>query len=856
MSSKWAADKTFANLGINELETVIFGCYPLEPIATFLLPNISERVAQNERTIFTFLSSQGQKNTLCAFLENSNSNFPLLTPDYIFDYFEPLFKTEGYNKPIHKYWKTAYTALNKLSENDVLEKKIIKTIALIYIYDHFEILPPDMNTIMSIYNGYVNDMQDVIKALTSLTQSGIVRKLDNRNYLRITEHTEINIESKINDVILQRASAIDVKNILNHFAGDRVIYPNAYNDDNEIIRYFNFKFITSDDVISTQNWDFNLSRIDGDGVLYAIIPAEEHSIRQIKKHLNTKQNRIIFILPKEQQNMYSTAVKYDAVNYIIENTNDAVLAEELTYSLNDLAEALNAYVDMFLRPELGLAKYYNVGEELLIHRRSVLSRKLSDICEEVFKNCPVINNEVINKNIISSQALNSRNKVVSGLLENEVKESLGLVGTGQDMSFMRSTLKSTGILSSAEDNKDYIKIDNLDDSKLQNVLNVIREFIIQSSSKDGSCFSVLYDRLTLPEKNIGLKKGLIPIYLAAVLHYYKKYAVVLKGKKEIEINARLLDSININPDEYEISLEKWDSSKEEYLNFLKDLFAKYIHEGEAKYNSFEFITRAMQRWLMQLPKYTKETNEYYIGNDDFKPIKSEVLKFRNALKNPELNAREFLFNKIFEFYGYDKFNKNVKDLILDSKNEIEQIKENLIHFLEKDISAIFSKSSANNKASLSSILKDWTEQFNEDVLSHMYSESENAILKVCVAASNDTQRLIEALAKASTSLRIEDWNNITISGFIRAIKKFKENVEKYHNKLTTNKSNKIAGSYKISFIDENGGETFRTFEKAEYNKMAKLMYNDAESMVMEYGESLSAGEKRQVLVDVISKLLG
>ena len=38
-------------------ELVIDGCYPLHPVTTFLLPRLSERVAQNERTLFTFLSS-------------------------------------------------------------------------------------------------------------------------------------------------------------------------------------------------------------------------------------------------------------------------------------------------------------------------------------------------------------------------------------------------------------------------------------------------------------------------------------------------------------------------------------------------------------------------------------------------------------------------------------------------------------------------------------------------------------------------------------------------------------------------------------------------------------------------------
>ena len=45
-----------------DIKQIIRDCYPLHPVSIFILPRLSERVAQNERTLFTFLSSQGEKN--------------------------------------------------------------------------------------------------------------------------------------------------------------------------------------------------------------------------------------------------------------------------------------------------------------------------------------------------------------------------------------------------------------------------------------------------------------------------------------------------------------------------------------------------------------------------------------------------------------------------------------------------------------------------------------------------------------------------------------------------------------------------------------------------------------------------
>ena len=82
-------------------------------------------------------------------------------------------------------------------------------------------------------------------------------------------------------------------------------------------------------------------------------------------------------------------------------------------------------------------------------------------------------------------------------------------------------------------------------------------------------------------------------------------------------------------------------------------------------------------------------------------------------------------------------------------------------------------------------------------------------------------------------------------------------IKKY---LATDKKIKKKGTakaefYKISYVDASGFESFKTFEKTEYSPQAKLLYNDAEAMMQEYGESLTPDEKRQVLVDIISKVL-
>ena len=129
---RYAPHAIFSDMNREECDKTIRGCYPLHSVTTFILPRLSERVAQNERTLFTFLSAKGV-STLPTFLEEySDEDFRVITPDVVFDYFEPLFRKESYTNELHKNYLLTKAILEKLDENS-LEAKIIKALSLIYI---------------------------------------------------------------------------------------------------------------------------------------------------------------------------------------------------------------------------------------------------------------------------------------------------------------------------------------------------------------------------------------------------------------------------------------------------------------------------------------------------------------------------------------------------------------------------------------------------------------------------------------------------------------------------------------------------------------------------------------------------
>jgi hypothetical protein len=836
-----------------EIEFAIYGCYPLHPISTFILPRLSEKVAQNERTLFTFLSGN-DKYTLSAFLTSAHNRFPLLTPDYIYDYFEPLLRKEPYTSEAHKLYKLTTNALKKVKEGS-LGAKIIKTIALIYLVEQFEKLPPIVDIISDSFRDSVSDVKLINDALRELIEKDCIVYLKrSNNFLKIKESSGVDIPTEITNYIEKNRAALRLTDILNHSAYDSFIYPTRYNDKYEIVRYFDFLFIDSKVFWEIDNWSEKVLNTNADGVVFAIIPKNSDEIDKLRAALpdvSRTVERAVFIIPNYYYDIEKIAFEYEAVRYLrTQAGNDELLADEYDIYLDDLSEVIGNYINNYIYPENGGATYYHAGQQCKMQRRSHLSEKLSEICEQVFNRTPIINNESINKNVLSTQTINSRTKIINGLLANELAPNLGLTGTGQEVSIMRSTLIQTGILVNPE-NKPSINLEP-DDENLREVIRIIREFFRGASKNGGMEFSKLYDALTSPEYGIGLKRGLIPIFIAVVLNHEIHNLVVKYGDREVRITPALLNDINEAPQDYKVILEDWNEDKAAYLSGLEKIFSDYVSEREKAYNCFEYVFLAMNRWYLNLSRYAKGLDKIYVGNGEFRAIDVRRKKFINSLKQLDINPREFLMEKVFSILGKQEYLVNVLPLIYEIKLEWDDSIKNLISALVSDVKAIFS--GIGTCGSLASVIRDWYETLSSNTLQHLFSRNENRILDLMAAVPNDETMFIQRLAKVVTSLRVEDWDADTITSFLNELTEFKTNVDNYNGQKHTDGISGSSDIYKVTFTDENGDEVTKTFNKVSYSNRAKLLLTELTNSLEEMGQSITEQEKRQVVMELLKTL--
>lgn len=819
----------------DEIKALVDECYPLHPVTLFLLPRISEKVAQNERTLFTFLASN-QKHTLKEFLQNQGQEFFWMTPDYIYDYFEPQFKKESYQSEIRKIYTTASSALKRVEKNSIQEK-IIKTLAVVSICNEVNVLPANDTTLAYVYLhvGYSNI--ELAEALTTLLNTHLLYRESNSGFLVLKDGMQYNMEQLITDTVEKIKMRFTVEEILNKAMTDKYFYPTRYNEDCAITRYFRFDFINETVLYKGMTLDKT-----SDGVIYGIILNTDSSVDEVRKYLTQNDSntfRQVFVLPKEYHAISDIAYRYQAIIELREsNVYEGSAKEELIFQQEDMEIVLKNFFIHYTIPEQLKSEYYHNGHLQSIYRKTQLTNLLSNICYNTYDKTPIINNEMINKDTVEKSIVSARNKIVDGLLETHLQPMLGLSGNGAEVSLTRALLVNSGILEETEEGV-KVRTHGLADENLQYVFDTIYTFFNQACQQKVS-FEALYDKLILPTYRIGLKKGVIPVFLAAALHDLKSQVLIEKQEKEVELSAELLLSIDENPGAYTVMLENWDEERQAYIASLEEMFAQYVVEKEKQFNGFTYVFKAMQRWFLSMPKVSKNmTRRYDPQIQEFVDYSAEMTGLLQLLRQQDLGAQKFLFTDLLQLFADCDSLTCVVGKIGDLKVQFDRNYTLLVEGIVTALKREFSTLRDVQDVSLQPIWQDWYEA-NKNRIANADLTNQQERIAFIMNQDKTEQNIAQDLAKEIIGLRLIDWQESHLSIFLQSIAEYKMIVAMASNKEVINELNTtLALEGEVSDLSASG----------------KLLLNDLRSLFEEeYGDAVTNREKRIVIAEILKML--
>ena len=354
-----------------------------------------------------------------------------------------------------------------------------------------------------------------------------------------------------------------------------------------------------------------------------------------------------------------------------------------------------------------------------------------------------------------------------------------------------------------------------------------------------------------PEGKIGLRRGLIPIFLAAVIHEYKRQIIISAGDKQVPINTDTLLQIDANPKLFYLSYFGWDSAKEEYVSGLEDVFSDFVISAEKTISSYDYVVAAMKRWYLSLPKYVKESQKDVSGER----IDKKNMMFLKQIRNNN-NVQELLFEKIPELFDvHVEDGKHLLECIEQTRYYYDSYLDNLKKHLVQYVKSVFMQEEDNDDGIILS-LKKWSEKLDPGVFSQLFNNGTEKFLSLIITQADNApdNAFISKLARITTGLNVNDWNDSTISFFQEKILIYKETAEGFTGQNAADGQESDPDSYQVTFIDAEGNPTVKRFGKVEITNRGKLLLNAINAEIDSMGNAIPESEKRQILMDVLKNI--
>lgn len=808
------------------------GCFPLHPVTAFLLPRISSRVAQNERTLFTFLCADEDR----ALLRILDACPGLVSPDVVYDYFEQLLRKEYHGTAAHRAYELVKQAIEKGEPNE-LEERLIKTLGLIEASGQQSVVPPKPDTLLGIYATCGWSQDEVAAALERLTRGDgplYLRRSD--GLLRLKEFTGIDVGAEASDKAAAIAAKTPLESILNGRMAGRALYPSKYNEDHEMVRYFDFEF-TSVRALSEKT---GLPARTGDGAFIAIVPSSPDEIAlaiDAAEAYTATDHLCMVAVPVRWSDVTDAAYMYAAAVQLRGAADSEALADEYDLILEDCRESVDSYIGQYLHPEFGGARYFANGEELGgISRRSQLSHQLSRLCEEAFPYAPRITSEALNRNELTGAALHSRAKLIRALLRPTLEPNLGFFGNSQELTMARNALYNTSIIADIEHPDVTLEPG---DENVKRVLQTIVEFLTNAS---GEPLSNLYDMLCSDRLGIGMKRGPVAVFLAVVLRQIGDSVAIKHGDAEREATVELIDDISANPAAYTVTAFDWDSDIASYVTGILDVF------GATDIKTRTRAVDALRTWYVSLPQVTRNAIDVPGRTDDGEKQRRHR-DLMACLRKAEVDINEMLFWQIPSALGVDRPGPEAVTALRDAKDYAEQTVADVLAWIVGTTKRALDPM-APAEASLGSVAAEWVESLAKSTLQHAFTGRAAALLKTMADAGHNDAATAMALAKAMSSLRPGDWSSRTFEDYVRNLESAITEVVDYQDPGLLSDS----GTVSISFSSGEGAEVVRSFSEVECSPRARLLRNDILACLDEVGRSLSPEERRQVVFEVLKGL--
>ncbi|MHB8993706.1 MAG: hypothetical protein ACYC63_00480 [Armatimonadota bacterium] len=517
-----------------EFERVAAAAYPLHPLALVSLPYLFRRFAQNERSLFAYLSSQepfGLQDFLCSHTVAEESPALVRLPD-LFDYFTANFGGGLYRHPHAKRWLETVDILDRRQDLGSLHGRTLKAVGMLNALGHFSHLQASRQVVALALADQPEPSPDLEAVLAELREKSILTYRAFNETFRVWEGSDVDVEGRIAQGQIRTRDSLELAASIRQYLPPRPLVARRHSFERGSLRFVAVAYLDNPEDL-TDSWQAASTADAHVAVcLGATVPQLERFISAAQR-IGASRPDLLVAVPQEVRELHAAVRELAALRWAWDNTpalrDDRVARREVSLRISEAEQVLLRDLDGLLdpRPEPRGSEclWFWKGERRQMRNLTDVSRLVSDVCDELFSQAPAIRNELIARRSLSGAATAARRNLIERMLTKAAEPLLGLQGYPPERSMYDSVLASTGLHRQSPDGAWLFAPPLSQEYGLGAVWEYLRRRILEQALQPVP-LDALFAELAAPP--FGVPEGLHPVLLCAFLLVYSDEATLYR----------------------------------------------------------------------------------------------------------------------------------------------------------------------------------------------------------------------------------------------------------------------------------------------------------------------------------------
>lgn len=624
-----------------DLRELFYACYPFHPITALLLwPVFRSKLAQNERSLFAFLTSS-EPFGFREFLRRTpltDAPRALYRPFDLYDYITHALGMAAFRGEQARRWALVEHALARLpADAPPVAAEMVKTVGLLGMYGSTVGLHASPATLRFLGGSNAEE------AINYLQDQSILVFRRHTGAYALWEGSDIDLEAAYAEALHQSGNAAVAARV--RWVLDlRPVVARAHYIESGTLRVFGVDVV---EATSRRLAEALAKPFEEDGrILYVLggDPKQRAGLIEEAKAATAdgRHPLTILVVPQSPHSLDEALGELEAWRWVNDHmpelAGDPVARQEVRARMAAARERFERMAGgIFGLPgrafEPELSTWIHDGEEWERLNAVSLQRRLSSLCEQRYNLAPLLRNELINRQSVSSATSAARRTLLEQVLAFEAKERLGIEGNPPEASIYASMLQASGIHALRDGDWSIGRPTHRD---WQPAWDAVVRFI-DEAEQSRQPLRKIYEILSRPP--FGMREGPVSLLVSLVLTARRDEIAIYEDDIFVaEFRIEVLERLLRRPETFAIQSLRLSSEQLSALRQLRRLViadAEELRSGSGR-EALIPVVRSLVLSAAQLPPYAKRTSH---------GLTVQAAAVRDALIRAR-DPRELLFDEL------------------------------------------------------------------------------------------------------------------------------------------------------------------------------------------------------------------